>query len=138
MATNKITMGLGTDPIVETSIKIIIGVGETTITEVATGIIDLITGIIVGPEIEMATEMVVDMMTGQIIEGKIVTKGMETEIRTTVDPEIEIGKVGLAPEKVPNPGAVVDPNTNMKIGDKVEMIPEIGTGLSQDQDPLLV
>ena len=37
---------------------------------------------------------------GQTIEGKTVTKGMVTEIRTVADPgiEIEIGGIGVAPE----------------------------------------
>ena len=65
---------------------------------------------------------------------------MVTEIRTAVDPgrEIEIGGIGLAPEKVPNPGAVVDPKTEMRLGDRVEIILEIGTGLNPDPDPLLM
>ena len=64
---------------------------------------------------------------------------MVTEISTTVDLGIEIETVGIgvAPGKVPNLEAVVDPKTDMKIGDRVEMIPEIGTGLNQDLDPLL-
>ena len=31
--------------------------------------------------------------------------------------EVEIGGIGVAPEKVPNPEAVVDPKTDMRIGD---------------------
>ena len=42
---------------------------------------------------------------------------MVTEIRTVADPgiEIEIGGIGVAPEKAPNPEAVVDPKTDMRI-----------------------
>ena len=64
---------------------------------------------------------------------------MVTEIRTMADPGIEIekGGIGAAPGKVPNPEAVEDPKTDMRIGGRVEMIPEIGTGLNQDLDSLL-
>ena len=132
-------MVLETDHIVETSTKIAIGEEETTTTEVVTGIIDPIIGITVGPEIETITEMVTGTTIDQIIEGKTATKGMVIETRTAADPgiEIEIGGIGVAPEKVPNLEAVVDPRTDMRIGGKVEMIPEIGTGLNQDLDPLL-
>ena len=138
MVTGKITMGLETDHIVETGTKIIIGEEEITIIEVVTETIGPITGIIVGPEIETTTEIVIGTIIDQIIEGKTVTKGMVTETRTTADPgiEIDIGGIGVAPEKVPNPEAVVDPKTDMRIAGRVEMIPEIGTGLNQDLDPL--
>ena len=65
---------------------------------------------------------------------------MVTETRTVADPgiEIEIEGIGVPSEKVPNPEAVVDPKTDMRIGGRVEMIPEIGTGLNQDLDPPLV
>ena len=84
--------------------------------------------------------MAIGTIIGQIIEEMTVTKGMVTETRTMVDPGIEIGigEVGVAPEKVPNPEAVVDPETDTNIGGRVEMIPETGTGLTQDLDPLLV
>ena len=133
-------MGLETDHIVETGTKIITGEEETTTIEVLTEIIGLIIGITVGPEIETTTEMVIGTIIDQIIEGKTVTKGMVTETRTTADPgiEIEIEEIGVAPEKVPIPEAVVDHKTDMRIGDRVEMMPEIGTGLNQDLDPLLV
>ena len=133
-------MGLETDPIAVTSIKMIIGTEEITITEVVTGIIGPIMGITVGPKIGTTSKMVISTITGQIIEGKTVTTGMVTEIRTAADPgiEIEIGEAGVAPEKVPNPEAVVDPKTDMKIGDRVGMIPEIKTGLSQDLNLLLM
>ena len=45
---------------------------------------DPITEIIVGPEIETTTEMVVGTIKDQIIEGITVTRGMVIEIRTTV------------------------------------------------------
>ena len=65
---------------------------------------------------------------------------MVTETRTTADPgiEIEIGGIGAAPEKDPNPEAVADSKTDMKIGGRVERISEIGTGLNQDPDLLLM
>ena len=133
-------MVLETDHIVETGTKISIREEETTTIEVVTEIIGPITGIPIGPEIETTTEMVIGTIIDQIIEGKTVTKGMVTETRTTADPgiEIEIGEIGVSPEKVPNPEAVVDPKTDKKIGDTSEMIPEIGTGLNQDLDPLLM
>ena len=113
MVTGKITMGLETDHIVETGTKIIIGEEETTTIEVVTEVIGPIIEITVGPEIETTTEMVIDTITDQIIEGKTVAKGMVTETRTAVDLgieiEIEIEGIGVAPEKVPNPEAVVDP-----------------------------
>ena len=139
MVTDKITMILGTDHIVETSTKIAIGEEETTTTEVVTEIMGLIIGITVGPKIETTTEMVTGIIIDQIIEGKTVTKGMVTEIRTAADLgiEIEIGGIGVAPGKVLNLEAVVDPKIDMRIEGRVEMIPEIGTGLNQDLDPLL-
>ena len=83
--------------------------------------------------------MATGTIIGQITEVKTVTKGMVIETRTTVDPgiEIEIGGIGVAPEKVPNLEAVVDPKTDMRIEGRIEMIPQIGTGLNQDLDPLL-
>ena len=133
-------MGLETDHIVETGTKIIIGEEGTTTIEMVTEFIGPITGITVGPKMETATEMVIGTTIEQIIEGKTVAKGMETEIRIAADPgiEIEIGEIGVAPEKVPNPEAVVGPKTDMRIEDRAEMIPEIGTGLNQDLDPLLM
>ena len=105
-----------------------------------TEIIGPIIGITVDPEIETTMKMVIGTILDQIIEGKTVVKGMVTETRTMVDAgiEIEIGGIGEAQEKVPNPEAVVDPKTDMRVGGGVEMIPEIGTGLNQDLDPLLV
>ena len=121
-------MVLGTDHIVETSTKIIIGEEETTTTKVVTEITGLIIGITVGPKIETITEMVTGIIIDQTIEGKTVTKGMVIETRTAADPgiEIEIGGIGVAPGKVPNPEAVVDLKTGMRI-----------EGLNQDLDPPL-
>ena len=84
--------------------------------------------------------MVIGTIIDQIIVGKTVTKGMVTETRTAADPgiEIEIGGIGVAPEKVLNPEAAVDPKTAMRVGCRVGMIPEIGTDLNQDLDPLLM
>ena len=137
MVTDRITMILETDHIVETGTKIVIGEEETSTIEVVTEITGLIIGITVGPEIETITEMVIGTIIDQIIEGKTVAKGIVTEFRTTTDPGIEIGGIGVAPEKVPNLEAVVGPKTDMKIEGRVEMIPETGTGLNQDLDPLL-
>ena len=79
-----------------------------------TEIIDPIIGITVGPERETTTEMVIGTTIDQIIEWKTVTKVMVTEIRTMADPgiEIEIGEIGVAPEKVLNLEAVIDPKTD--------------------------
>ena len=106
-------MGLGTDHIVETGTTIIIGEEETTTIEVVTEIIGPIIGITAGPEIETTTKMVIGTIIDQITEGKTATKGMVTETRTGADPgiEIAIGGIGVAPEIVPNPEAVVDPKT---------------------------
>ena len=84
MATDKITIGLEIGLTAETGTKIIIGEEETTIIEVVIETTDPIIGIIVGPEIETITEMAVGTIIDQIIEGMTVTKGMVTEIRTTV------------------------------------------------------
>ena len=51
--------------------------------------------------------------------------------------EIEIAGIGVAPEKVPNPEAVVDPKIDTKPEGRVEMMPEIETGRNLDLDPLL-
>ena len=130
--------GSKTDHIVEISIKITIG-EETTTTEVLIEITGSIIGITVDPEIGTVTEMAINTTIDQIIEGKTVTKGMVIETRTMEDPEIEIeiGGIEVAPMKVLNPEAVVDPKTGMRVEGKVEMTAEIGTGLNQDLDPLL-
>ena len=138
MVTDKITMVLGTDHIVETSIKINIGEEETTTTEVIIEIIGPIIGITIGPEIGTVTEMVTGITIDQITEEKTVIKGMVIETKTMADPgiDIEVGGVGVAPEKAPNPEAV--PKIDMRIEGRVKMIPEIGTGLNLDLDPLLM
>ena len=74
MVTDKITMVLETDHIVETGTKIAIGEEETTTTEVVIAIIGPIIGITVGPEIETVTEMVIDTTIDQITEGKAESK----------------------------------------------------------------
>ena len=101
-------------------------------------IIDPIIGITVGPEIGTVTEMVIGITIDQVTEGKTVVKGMVIETRIKADPgiEIEIGGIGVAPEKAPNPEAV--PKIDTKIEGRVEMMPEIETGLNQDLDPLLM
>ena len=83
--------------------------------------------------------MVIDTTIDQITEGKTVDKGMAIETRTAADPgiEIEIGGIGVVPEKVSNPEAVVDPKIDRKTEGRVEMIPGIETGLNLDLDPLL-
>ena len=103
-------------------------------------ITDPIIGIVVDPMIETTTQMVVGTIIDQIIEGMTVTRGMVTGIRTMVDPErgIERGEIGVAQEKVPNTEVVVDPKTETRVGDRVEVMPEIETGLNQDPDHLLV
>ena len=96
---------------------------------------DPIIGIIIGPETETITDMAVGTIMDQIIEGMTVTKGMVTEIRTTVG--LEKGKEeGVTQEKVPNPRVAVDFKTEMKVGDRVEIILE--TDLNQDPDHLLM
>ena len=63
---------------------------------------------------------------------------MIIETKIVADPgiEIEIGGIGVAPEKAPNPEAV--PKIDMTIEGRVEMMPEIETDLNQDLDPLLM
>ena len=138
MVTDKIAMVLETYHIVETSIKITIGEEETAVIEVVTEIIGPIIGVTVGPEVGIVTEMVTGMTIDQITEGKTVVKGMVIETKTAADPgiEIEIGGRGVAPEKAPNPEAV--PKIDMRIVGRVEIIPEIGTGLNLDLDPSLM
>ena len=71
-------------------------------------IIGPITEITVGPVIGAVTEMVTGIPIDQITEGKIVVKGMviETKIVADLGIEIEIGGIGVAPGKAPNPAAV--------------------------------
>ena len=131
-------MVLETDHIVETRTKTTVGEEEITVIEVVIEIIGPIIEITVGPEIGAVTEMVTDIPKDQITEGKIVVKGMVIEAKITADPdiEIEIGGIGVAPEKALNPEAV--PKTDTRIEGRVEMIPEIGTGQNLDLDPLLM
>ena len=137
MATDKITTGPEIGLTAETGTKIIIKEEETTIIEVVIETTDPIIGIIVGPETETITEMVVGTIIDQLIEGMIVTQGMETEIRATVGPEKGI-EIGVAQEKVPNPEVAINLKikVEMTIGDRVEIILE--TDLNQDPDQLLV
>ena len=130
-------MVTGRDHIVETNIKITIGEEETTAIEVVIETTGPIIGITVGQEMGTVIEMVTGITIDQITQGKTVVKGMVIETRTAVDPgiEIEIGGIGVAPEKGPNPEAV--PRIDMRIEGRVEMIPEIETGLILDLDPLL-
>ena len=61
---------------------------------------------------------------------------IETKITLDLGIEIEIGGIGVAPKKAPTKEAV--PKTDTRIEGRVEMIPEIETGLNLDLDPLLV
>ena len=93
-----------------------------------------ITGIVVGPETETIIEMGIGTTIYQTIEEIIVTKHMETEIRTAIGLEIGI-EIGVVQEKVPNPEVeinLIGIRVDVKIGDRVEIIPE--TDLNQDQD----
>ena len=132
MATDKITIGPEIGLMVETSTKITIEEEETTI-EVVIETTDPIIGILVAPYTETIKEMVVGTIIDQIIEGMIVTKGMEIEIRTVVGLEKGV-EIGVVQEKVPNPEVVINLRTEMIVGDEVEILPE--TDLNQDQDPL--
>ena len=133
--TDKITIGPEIGLIAESDTKIIIEEEETTTIEVVIETTDPIIGIIVGPEIETITEMAIGTIIDQIIKGMIVTRGMETEIRTTVGLEKEKGiEIGVVQEKVPNPEVAIGPKAEMIIGDRVEMIQE--TDLNQDPDQL--
>ena len=138
MVIDKITVVLETDCTVETSTKTPTGEEEITVTEVVIEIIGPITEIVVGPEIGAITEMVTGIPIDQITEGKIVVKGMVIETKIVVDLgiEIEIGEIGVAPEKAPTPEAVS--KTDMRIEGRVEMMSEIETGLNLDLDPLLM
>ena len=131
-------MVTGTDHIVETGIKITTGEEETTAIEVVIETIGPIIGITVGPETGTVTEMVTGIPIDQIVEGKTVVKGMVIETKTVADPgiEIEIGGIGVAPERAPNPEAV--PKIDTRVDGRVEMTTEIGTGLNLDLDSLLV
>ena len=62
---------------------------------------------------------------------------MVIEIRTVVGLEKGIEE-GVAQEKVPNPVVAVDLKTEMRVGDRVEIILGIKTDLNQDPDHLLM
>ena len=94
----------------EIGTKIIIEEEETTTIEVVTETTDPIIGIIVGPETETITEMEIDTIIDQTIEGMIVTKGMEVEIRTTVGLEKGI-EIGVVIEKVPKTEVAISPQS---------------------------
>ena len=100
-------MVLDTNPIVETSTKTTIEEEETITIEVVIEIIGPITGITVGQEIGAVTKTVISTTIGLVIEGKIIVKDMATETKVGIvaDPgiDIEIGGIGAAPEKAPNP-----------------------------------
>ena len=133
---DKTTMVPETDHIVEIGIKMAKEEGEITATDVGIEIIGPITEITVGPEIGTVTEMAIGTTIDQTTEGMIVIKGMVIEVKIAVDLGTEIGGIGVAPGKVPNPGVV--PKIDTKVEGRVETIPEIGTGLSLDLDPLLM
>ena len=129
-------MGLETDHIVETSTKTTIEEGGITIIEVVVEIIGPTIETTVGPELGAVTEMITDTPIDQTTEGKMVIKGIKTEIKIAVDPGIEIGGIEAAPEKALTPEVV--PKTDMKVEARVEIILETGTGPSLDLDPLLM
>ena len=129
-ATDKITIGLEIGHIAETDNKIIIETEETTI-EVVIETTDPTTGIVVGPETEIITEMGIGTIIDLIIEEMTVSKGMEIEIRTMVGLEKGI-EIGIVQEKVPNPEVAINPKVEMIIGDKAEIT--LGIDLNQDQD----
>ena len=130
--------GPETDHIVETIIQKSIGEEETTAIVVVIKIIDPIMGITVSPEIGTVTEMVTGITIDQITEEKTVIRDMVIETMTTADPgiEIEIGGIGVAPKKAPNPEEV--PKIDTRIEGRVEMISGIGTDLNLDLEPLLM
>ena len=101
-------------------------------------IIGPIIGITVDPEIGTVIEIIIDTTIGQNTEGKTLVKGMVIETRTVADLgiEIEIGGIGVVPEKIPNPEVV--PKIGMKTEGRVEIMPEIETGLNLDLDHLLM
>ena len=101
-------------------------------------IIGPIIRITVGPERGTVAEMVIGIPIDQITEGKTVVKGMviDTKIVADLGIDIEIGGIGVAPEKALNLEAV--PKTETRTEGRVEMILEIETGLNLVLDPLLM
>ena len=136
MAIDKITIGPEIGLIAETGTKRIREEEEITI-EVVIETTDPITGIVVGPETGTITKMGIGTIIDPIIEEMIVTRGMETEIRTVAGLEKGI-EIGVIQEKVPNPEVTInlEIRVEMIIGDKVEIILE--TDLNQDQDQVPV
>ena len=118
------------DHIVEISIKITVEEGEIIVKEAATEIMGPITEITVGPEKGTVMEIAIGITIDQITEGTIAIRGMVIEIKIMVDLGTETGGLGVVPGKVPNPG--VDPKTDMIVEGRIEMIPDIGTGLNLD------
>ena len=116
--------------VVKISIKITIEEGEIIVTEVTTGTIDPITEIIVDPEKGPVMETAIGITIDQITEEVIAIKGMVKEAKIVVDQGTETGEIGVVPGKVPNPGE--NPKTDTIIEGRVEMIPEIETGLKLD------
>ena len=104
--------------------------GEIIATEAATEIMGPITEITVGPEKGTVMEMAIIITIDHITAGTIAIKGMVIEVKITVDLGTETGEIGVVPGKVSNPGA--DPKTDMIVEGRIEMIPEIGTGLNLD------
>ena len=144
MVTDKITIGLEIGLIAETGTKIIIEEEETTI-EVLKETTVPITGIVVGLKRETITEMGIGTIIDPIIEGTIVTKGMETEIRDydrsrERDRERVVQEKVVVQGKVPNPevaiNLIIGIRVEMIIGDKVEIIPETNLNQGQDQVPM--
>ena len=84
----------------------------------------------------MATEMAIDIIIDQITEEMMAINDTVIEAKIAVDLGTETEETGVAPEKVLNLGAV--PKTGTKVGDRVEMIPGLGTDPNLDPDLLLV
>ena len=124
MVTETIIKAPGIDHIAGIGIKTITEVGETIVTEEEIGIIGPITGTTVETETET------------IIEEMIAIKDIPIGIKIAVDLGIEMEEIEVAPERVPNPGAVL--KTGTRIEGRVETTIETETGLSLDLDHLLV
>ena len=138
MVIDKITIGPEIGLIAGTITKIIIEEEKTTLIEVVIETTGPITEIVVGPETETIIEMGIGTTIDQTTEGAIVTKGIETEIRTMVGLEKGI-EIGVVQEKVPNPEVeinLIGIRVEMKIGDRVEIIPETDLNQGQDQAPV--
>ena len=115
--------------IISLAVKLLLQIsyeGEIITTEVITEIIDPVTEITVGPEIGMVTEMATDITIDQITEGMMAIKDMVIEAKITVDLRTETEKIGVAPK------------TDMKVENRIEMIPGLRTDPNLDLDPLLM